>query len=89
MDCERQRQLDNVPSDMCCWNNYTESVMAKCRERFKDSGLTYEDLGIRMGYAKKSAKKSAWQFLKYTDDPRLSMLTKFADALGEDISNFV
>jgi len=35
-----------------------------------------------MGYKKKVARKSAWQFLNKTNYPRLSMLRKFAAAVG-------
>jgi hypothetical protein len=34
-----------------------------------------------MGYPKDSARKSAWQFIHRTNDPRLSMLRKFAHAM--------
>ena len=34
-----------------------------------------------MGYPKETARKSAWQFLNKTNDSRLSMLRKFAQAV--------
>jgi hypothetical protein len=39
-----------------------------------------------MGYPPATARKSAWQFLNKTNDPRLSMLRKFAGAVGVKIS---
>jgi transcriptional regulator with XRE-family HTH domain len=39
-----------------------------------------------MGYPLPLARKSVWQFLNRTADPRLSMLQKFADALGVPLS---
>jgi hypothetical protein len=42
-----------------------------------------------MGYPAASARKSAWQFIHRTNDPRLSMLRKFAAALGVKVSSLV
>lgn len=58
--------------------------MVKVRASFEESGLSLHDLGMRMGYPEDSARKSAWQFIQKTDDPRLSMLRRFAKAM--DIS---
>ncbi len=62
--------------------NKEGQVMAEVRKRFQDSGLSLQELGIKMGYPVASARKSAWQFIGKTDDPRLSMLTRFAKAMG-------
>ena len=59
-----------------------DAAMANVRARFKASGLSLHDLGIKMGYLPESARKSAWQFLEKTDDPRVSMLRRFAKAMG-------
>jgi hypothetical protein len=40
-------------------------------------------------YPKESARKSAWQFLYKTNDPRLSMLRKFAKAMGVSVSRLI
>jgi hypothetical protein len=42
-----------------------------------------------MGYNPATARKSAWQFLRKTADPRLSMLKKIADALELDIKDLL
>lgn len=42
-----------------------------------------------MGYSAETARKSAWQFISKTSDPRLSMLRKFADAAGVPIIDLV
>jgi hypothetical protein len=60
----------------------TDPVMAAVRQRFEKSKLSLDELGLKMGYPKESARKSAWQFIHRTNDPRLSMLRKFADAVG-------
>ena len=58
-----------------------DPVMLRVREIFEGSRLSMEELGQRMGYAPGAARSSAWQFLRKTKDPRLSMLRKFATAV--------
>lgn len=59
-----------------------DPVMTRAKRLLEKSGLPLDDLGQRMGYPPATARKSAWQFLNRTNDPRLSMLRKFATALG-------
>jgi hypothetical protein len=42
-----------------------------------------------MDYPDRSARKSAWQFIQKTDDPRLSMLRRFAKAMGVDLKELL
>lgn len=56
--------------------------MEEARRRFSDAGISLDELGRRMGYEGDAARKSAWQFLNKTRDPRLSMLQRFSDAIG-------
>lgn len=65
-----------------------DKAMDRIRSQFEKSGLTLHDLGVKMGYPEESARKSAWQFFK-TDDPRLSMLRRFAKAMGVPIEELV
>jgi transcriptional regulator with XRE-family HTH domain len=58
-----------------------DDPMARVRTLFKGSGLSLVELGRLMGYPEETARQSAWQFMK-TNDPRMSMLRKFADAMG-------
>jgi len=51
--------------------------------------MSLDELGEKMGYPKEHARKSAWQFIKKTHDPRLSMLRKFAGAVGVKLSTLV
>ncbi len=62
--------------------------MKKVRAAFAVSGLTLDELGARMGY-ETSARKSVWQFLYQSHDPRLSMLMRFAAAVGREPSDFI
>lgn len=57
-----------------------DKVMLRVRQLFRQSGLTLDSLGQRMGYRGSTARKAAWQFVSRTNDPRLSMLRKFAFA---------
>lgn len=67
-----------------------DPVMRAVLVAFEASGLSLEDLGMRMGYAdKETARKSAWQFLHRTNNPRFSMLRRFADAVGVELSDLV
>lgn len=58
-----------------------DPIMENVRSRFAKSGLTLDQLGERMGYPTESARKSAWQFIHKTNDPRLSMLRRFCEAV--------
>src|SRR4029079_18626689 len=58
-----------------------DPVMAAVRARFEKSEMTLDALGEKMGYPPATARKSAWRFLNKTNDPRLSMLRKFAAAV--------
>jgi transcriptional regulator with XRE-family HTH domain len=59
-----------------------DPAMPRVRALFEESGLSLHDLGMKMGYPEDTARKSAWQFIRQTGDPRLSMLRRFAKALG-------
>jgi len=63
--------------------------MDTVRDVFERSQLSFEQLGLRMGYSRVLARKSAWQFVKRTNDPRLSMLRRFADAVQVPLSDLL
>ena len=63
--------------------------MNAVRAVFDSSRLSLEQLGVRMGYSRETARKSAWQFIRRTKDPRLSMLRRFAGAVGVPLSQLV
>ena len=69
-------------------NGANDSSMARIQDMFKRSGLTLHELGVKMGYAEDTARKSVWQFLK-TADPRISMLRRFAKAMGVPVEQLV
>jgi transcriptional regulator with XRE-family HTH domain len=65
-----------------------DPVMQRVRTAFTESGLSLDELGKRMGSDGETAKKYAWQFLNKVDDPRVSTLRKFADAVGIPLGEF-
>ena len=65
-----------------------EPAMARVRARFEKSGLSLHDLGLKMGYPAETARQSAWQFMK-TGDPHISMLRRFAKAMGIPVTELV
>jgi transcriptional regulator with XRE-family HTH domain len=56
-------------------------VLERAKRAVKKSGLTYREIGVRMGYPPESAKSSVGQFLNSTN-PTVSMLLRFCKALG-------
>lgn len=66
----------------------TDPVMDSIRKRVADSGLTYQELGEKMGYAPTTARQSVSQFLK-SGDPRVSMVRKFAAAVGISVQTLL
>lgn len=64
-------------------------AMERARLLFQKSGLSLDELGQKMGYEGDIARKSAWQFLNKTSDPRLSMLRRFAEAIGKSVVDLV
>jgi hypothetical protein len=69
--------------------NEADPVMDAVKARFERSKMTLEELGSKMGYPSATARKSAWQFIHRTNDPRMSMLRKFAAAVGTTVKSLV
>jgi len=63
--------------------------MWRARRAFEKSGLSLNELGSRMGYPAEHARQSAWQFLRHTSDPRISMLRRFCQATGLDLRDLL
>lgn len=66
-----------------------EAIMRKARQLFEKSGKTLEEVGLAMGYESGVARRAAWQFLNRSNDPRLSMLCRFAEAVGFDLADLL
>jgi transcriptional regulator with XRE-family HTH domain len=65
-----------------------DPVMQAVRERFEKSGMTQQELGERMGYAPSTARQAVSQFLK-SGDPQISMLRRFAKAVGISVRSLL
>ena len=62
--------------------------MAKIRAIVTKSGLTQQEVGLRMGYPPESARQSVSQFLK-GENPTIGVLKRFADAMGIDMKDLL
>lgn len=65
-----------------------DAVMLKVRDLFDKSGLSLHDLGVKMGYPPETARQAVWQFMR-TSDPHISVLRRFASAVGLSIQDLV
>jgi len=61
----------------------SETVLKNAKKRLSALGLTYQQVGERMGYPPESARQSVSQFLNGTN-PTVAMLLRFAEAAGGD-----
>lgn len=72
----------------------TETVTTlreKLRQAAKDSGMTQEEIGLRMGFPKSSARQAVSRLLNVEADydPRLSTLLSFANALNRPLNGLL
>jgi transcriptional regulator with XRE-family HTH domain len=67
------------------------SVRQKMRLAVEKSGMTQEEVGLRMGFAKDSARKAISRLLnaEVEYDPRLSTLLSFASALDSSLKDLL
>ncbi|MCA9031721.1 MAG: helix-turn-helix transcriptional regulator [Planctomycetaceae bacterium] len=65
-----------------------DPIMDVVKERLEKSGMTYQQLGEQMGYSPKSARQAVSQFLN-SGDPHISMLRKFAKAMGVSLTTLI
>jgi transcriptional regulator with XRE-family HTH domain len=67
------------------------TVREKLRHAAESSGMTQEEIGLRMGFAKDSARKAVSRLLNLEAeyDPRLSTLLAFAKAIGRPLKDLL
>jgi transcriptional regulator with XRE-family HTH domain len=67
------------------------SLREKLRQAAKESGMTQEEIGLRMGFSKDSARKAVSRLLNTEGeyDPRLSTLLTFASALNRPLKDLL
>jgi transcriptional regulator with XRE-family HTH domain len=67
-----------------------ESMRVRMRAAAEESGLTQEEIGVKMGFERESARKAISRLLNAeTYDPRLSTLVAFANAVGKPVKDLV
>jgi transcriptional regulator with XRE-family HTH domain len=69
--------------------NLAGKIFAKANELFEASGMTLEELGVKMGHEAGSARRSAWALLKNAKNPSLSTLESLAKALGVEVKDLL
>lgn len=63
---------------------------ARLRQAAKDSGMTQEEIGLRMGLSKGGARQALSRMLNAESyDPRLSTLITFAAAINRPLRDLV
>ena len=67
------------------------TIRQKLRRAAKDSGMTQEEIGLRMGFAKDSARKAVSRLLnvELDYDPRLSTILTFAGAINRQLRDLL
>lgn len=65
-----------------------DPVMQAVRERVKRAGMTYQEIGEKMGYSPSSARQAVSQFLR-SGDPQIGMLRRFAGAMGISLRTLI
>lgn len=69
-------------------NPSEDPVMHTVREHVESSGMTFQELGEKMGYPPTSARQGVSQFLR-GGDPRIGTLRKFARAIGVSLTRLL
>jgi transcriptional regulator with XRE-family HTH domain len=65
-------------------------VRKKLREAAENSGMTQEEIGLRMGFSKGGARQAVSRLLGQEDyDPRLSTLLAFAKAVQKPLDKLL
>jgi transcriptional regulator with XRE-family HTH domain len=67
------------------------TVRQKLRRAAEESSLTQEEIGLRMGFSKDSARKAISRLLNtgVEHDPRLSTLLAFASAINRSLKDIL
>jgi transcriptional regulator with XRE-family HTH domain len=83
----RRRRMATLNADA----ETAKTVRQKLRRAADESGMTQEEIGLRMGFGKASARKAVSRLLnsEVEYDPRLSTLLCFAEAIGRPLKDLV
>lgn len=81
--CRLQNMAVRKPSPV-------QLVHERMRQAVTESGLTMEQIGLRMGFAKGGAKQAVSRLLSQDEyDPRLSTLAAFAAAVNKPLKDLI
>ena len=69
-------------------NESDSDILAKARRAVARSGLTLQQLGVRMGYPPESARQTVSRFL-HSRNPTVAMMRKLAKALGVELGELL
>jgi transcriptional regulator with XRE-family HTH domain len=66
-------------------------IRDRLRHAVEESGMTQEEIGLRMGFSKSSARQAVSRLLNpgVSHDPRLSTLLELAKAINRDLKEFL
>ncbi len=68
-----------------------QAIRERLRRAAEESGLTQEEIGLRMGYTKSGARQAVSRLLnaEADHDPRLSTLLSFARAVSRSLKELL
>lgn len=68
-----------------------ELVRERLRQAVKESGMTQEEIGLRMGFSKGGARQAVSRLLnpEAEYDPRLSTLLQLAKAIDRSLTDII
>ena len=66
-----------------------ETILKRAKKLLEKSGMTQDELGVKMGYETGTARRAVWQLFNKTPDPRLSTLNRLAEALGVELKDLL
>lgn len=68
-----------------------DAIRERLRRAVEESGMTQEEIGLRMGFSKSSARQAVSRLLNpaTTHDPRLSTLLELAKAINRDLKDLL
>jgi transcriptional regulator with XRE-family HTH domain len=70
--------------------NSPAEVRKRLRDAAERSGMTQEEIGLRMGFSKGGARQAVSRMLGQEDyDPRLSTLLAFAEAVNKPLKELL
>jgi transcriptional regulator with XRE-family HTH domain len=66
------------------------TVRERMRAAATASGMTFEEIGLRMGFAKSGARQAVSRLISQNEyDPRLSTLIAFASAVNTPLKDLI